>query len=77
MSKVIRIYPNPASDVLNIFGLENIQSSLDIIDNKGSKVISVSGFNSGRIDISNLEPGIYFIRIVNDEINIVKKIVVK
>jgi C1A family cysteine protease len=77
LSSTIKIYPNPASDVLNISGLDNIQSSLDIIDNKGSKVISVSGFISGKIDISNLEQGIYFIRIVNDNLNIIKKIVVK
>ncbi len=75
-SMKVGIYPNPATEVLNISGLDNMNSSIDIIDNKGRVVKSIPDFTKGRIDISNLEPGIYFVRIVNDKFNIVKKIVV-
>ena len=75
-SMKVGIYPNPATDVMNISGLDNMNSSIDIIDNKGRVVKSIPDFTKGRIDISNLEPGIYFVRIVNDKFNIVKKIVV-
>jgi hypothetical protein len=59
----ITIYPNPATEIINITGLDNI---------KNGKIISVDGkivltFNStGKIDISKLSPGVYFVEIQTD-----------
>ncbi len=77
LSKSVSIYPNPVTDVLNISGLENSKTTLVVLDSKGNTVISVAEFNSKQLDLSNLETGIYFIKITNDQINLVKKIVVK
>lgn len=66
----ISIYPNPTSDFINI-DFENIvnPSSIKITNSLGSAVIEYnsnqisSGLN--RIDVSNLESGVYFIKIDN------------
>ena len=58
----ISIYPNPASDIVSIKGIENINSI---------KVYSVLGalekevFNTNQIDISELSSGIHLIQIDN------------
>ncbi len=77
LSKSVSIYPNPVTDVLNISGLENSRTKLVVLDSKGNMVISVAEFTSKQIDLSNLETGIYFVKITNEQINLVKKIVVR
>jgi VCBS repeat-containing protein len=77
LSKSVSIYPNPVTDVLNISGLENSRTKLVVLDSKGNMVISVDEFTSKQIDLSNLESGIYFVKITNEQINLVKKIVVR
>ena len=58
----ISIYPNPASDIVSIKGIENINSI---------KVYSVLGalekevFNTNQIDISELSSGVHLIQIDN------------
>jgi len=59
------IYPNPASDFVII------KSSIDkltiqIFDNNGRKVIDT---NNNKIDVSSLQNGIYFIRIITSNKN--------
>jgi hypothetical protein len=54
----VKIYPNPASDVLNI---DKTASKIDIYNTMGVKVRSVSKTNS--INISDLKKGIYFVNI--------------
>ena len=67
----ISIYPNPASDVVSIKGIENINSI---------KVYSVLGalekevFNTNQIDISELSSGIHLIQIDNGTV-FTKKII--
>ena len=77
LSHTVSIYPNPASGILNISGLNGKDTSVEVFDSKGNGVLSISHFGSGKIDISNLERGIYIIKIVNDDVNIVKKVVVR
>jgi hypothetical protein len=56
------IYPNPASEVLNLKGDEAIISSLEVVDLSG-KVLSVQTQSFQSIDVSSLAAGSYFIRI--------------
>ena len=68
----IQIYPNPATDALNITGAEN--SVLKVVDIAGNNVYKqeVSG-NNEFIHLKKLSPGVYFIHIEkNNEIKIVK-----
>lgn len=64
----VRVYPNPASDVLHI---KSEQCALvDIISISGQSVIQLRlGKANNTIDISQLQPGTYFIRISGNEMN--------
>jgi hypothetical protein len=65
------IYPNPATDLISISGVENIKSI---------KVYSILGslekevFNTNQIDISELSSGIHLIKVDNGTVSI-KKII--
>jgi len=59
------IYPNPAIDVLNVTA-NNIRT-IEVINMMGVSVIRTSGSgNSYALDVSNLSPGLHFIRITTD-----------
>lgn len=61
---MVKIYPNPASDIININADQAILS-LDIFSITGAKVLSLSGEDITTIDISNLSKGLYMV-VVND-----------
>lgn len=62
-NKRIAIYPNPATEFVNISGLSNIKS-IKIISIDG-KLISVLK-NTSKINVSNLTKGVYFLEIQTD-----------
>lgn len=59
-----KIYPNPANDFIDIseLPLQQIQK-ITFIHIDGRKSVSIRGFNSGRVDVSNLPSGIYAMQI--------------
>jgi hypothetical protein len=58
----LSMYPNPASDRLNISAKETIQNA-DIFNVLGKKVMSLDiNKNSESIDVSNLTSGIYLVK---------------
>jgi len=61
----IVVYPNPANTILNIQGVES-GSAIQIIDMKGRKVLDVNNFSSNKLNIEQLESGIYFINIISN-----------
>lgn len=66
----ITIYPNPATEFINITGLENIKS-VRIISSEG-KLVS-SSLNTKNINISKIPSGIYFVEIETN-LSIIKRI---
>ncbi len=79
----IKVYPNPASSILNIEIL-NIEKNaiIQIVNAQGNIFLLLSrqcfdGKYSKSIDISNYESGIYFIQIINNGISYTKKLVIK
>jgi len=71
-------YPNPASDMIHLnaeYKIENIS----IINSLGQRVIYVEQLNSThtKIDLSNLENGVYFIKIDSNGNSSVQKLVKK
>jgi len=58
------VYPNPASDIINLSGI-NCQSgcNMDITDISGKLVLRYSNADNNFFNISNLKPGVYFIKI--------------
>lgn len=77
--KQFSVYPNPATDILNISSSnnENFEGSIIMSDISGREVMRSSFTNSSTINTSNLQIGIYFISIYNDSQMETHKIVVK
>ena len=79
-----RIYPNPATDILNVsFALNNSeQTQVNVLDISG-KVINqvnlgtVNGKTNVSVSLEELSKGVYFIELVNSEGKQVKKFVKK
>ena len=59
------IAPNPCKDMLHYFITEDITiKQLLLFDISGKKIESFTGLqNAGRLDLSSLKPGIYFVRL--------------
>lgn len=68
------IYPNPVNDILFLKSTEN-SFSVSITGINGRIVISEKSNNSNIIDVSELNPGMYFIRIESSSGNITKKFI--
>lgn len=72
----VKVYPNPASSVINIEGIDNY-NNLDVkfVNIHGQIVKEVS--NALEINVSDVESGIYFIKIDCDGQQYLQKIVIK
>lgn len=61
------IYPNPASDAINIVFNANVESTISIFNLNGTKLhedlVENTGLNSRKIDVSALPAGIYFAQV--------------
>jgi hypothetical protein len=73
----ITVSPNPAKDVINITGIENSQAVIEIVDMRGIALITKSLQNNSQMNVSDLQSGVYFVRINTKEVNVVRKIVIK
>jgi len=67
LEKLLEVYPNPANERINVvFDLAG-QSEIDIIDITGRLVRSTryeaSGFTNLSLDVSSLNPGVFFVRV--------------
>lgn len=71
----LSIYPNPASDVLNI-AYEGVFSTLQLVRADGSVVRTVTpDSNNTVLNIENLGAGIYFVRGVSENGILTQKVV--
>ena len=75
------IYPNPASDVLNIpGGSDRSIEAISVIDMSGRTVLSIQPASISdqlRIDISDLAPGIYSVNIIGADSISSDKLIIK
>ncbi len=74
----IAIYPNPASDVVNIT-LQDTSRTIEIsvYDALGRVVMPSKNLDVGRLDISGLSSGVYYIKIIQEGNKAVKRLIVK
>jgi hypothetical protein len=70
----ISIYPNPTKDVLNITGDVSILKSIEVYSILGKRLIEVKE-NFNEINISNLQSGMYLLRVNTDEASVTYRIV--
>ncbi len=77
----IKIYPNPASDYLNIDLMDRVSeiTKIEIYNSMGQRVQTINSIESSmiRFDITNLENGIYFVRFESTQENMESKIFIK
>jgi hypothetical protein len=74
----VKFYPNPVEDVINIINLEVSNINYNISDNQGRIVAQgIINYNNDSINISNLEQGTYFIKINNENVSKIEKIIIK
>ncbi|MEN8224011.1 MAG: T9SS type A sorting domain-containing protein [Bacteroidota bacterium] len=67
----VNVFPNPADDHIYISGLQNARVAIHTVD--GKLMILKDGFSGNSIDISHLPGGIYFMNIIMDNKQIVRK----
>lgn len=66
----VSIYPNPATDVLNVTGVDSV-TSLVINDINGRTIKTVN--NATSINVSDLNAGVYFVNIATENGTVTKK----
>ena len=71
----ISVYPNPAHDIIRIEtrSIASVQS-VDLYNVTGQKVLSS---NEKEINVSGLEPGVYFVRINCGENIFTERVIIK
>lgn len=66
-SKEIILYPNPATDMVNLAGIP-VHSTISIISISGQTILSLNPNSENVvIDVRNLRTGVYFVRIGDKE----------
>jgi Secretion system C-terminal sorting domain len=66
-NSIISIYPNPTNDFIFVKGIENTPiDQVTVFDMLGKKVFASSQLNADKIDVSNLNSGIYMLTVSSD-----------
>ena len=77
----LQVYPNPTTGELRIDNGELIMENVEVFDISGKKLKGESKKENGEkevlIDISELAVGVYFLRIITDQGEVVKKVLKK
>ena len=73
----IAIFPNPASTMVTIAGIDG-QATVTVVDMNGRTVISAQAFGSSvTLSLTDLAQGAYFVRIVGEHQNVIRKLVIR
>jgi hypothetical protein len=72
----LSIYPNPASQYINIVGTDSNIFKISIVSLDG-KIIQQTDYHNDPVYVGNINPGLYFMQIeMSDKINITKEIII-
>lgn len=74
-SNNIIVSPNPSTDYISISGINS--GSLKITDLNGRLILDENFIDPNRIDIRNMSPGVYLLRIETTEGTIIGKLIKK
>ena len=75
----ITLYPNPASSMVTLTGIEST-ATVTVVDMNGRVVTTVETQPAASyitIDVTGFAQGAYFIRIVGEQMNAIRKLIVK
>ena len=78
MNETTQVYPNPATDFINIKLNETVVGTISVISTSGTTMIS-ENISSGDIllDVTGWAKGVYLLRIVSGQQSIVKRLIVQ
>ena len=71
----IKIYPNPAKNFISISGLSSDNIQVKILDLSGKELIRAVISNKSQIDISQLKPGIYSVKLTGTNYTLLRKLI--
>ncbi|MFK8046490.1 MAG: GEVED domain-containing protein [Crocinitomicaceae bacterium] len=70
------VYPNPVNNLLTITLSDLDNAQVELLDMQGKVVIAPANIASGQqVDVSNLESGVYFVRLTSDDHTMIKRVV--
>ncbi|MEI6061713.1 MAG: Ig-like domain-containing protein [Bacteroidota bacterium] len=75
---LIKVYPNPASDKLNIE--VSVNSKIQLLDLNGKLIVAEQNVNANQkqtIDVSNVAAGVYMLKVYNNSFVKMQKVIVK
>ena len=74
----MRMYPNPASDLITVSSANNIIININVLDTTGKVVHRQTNLNNKKanVDVSNLQSGVYYIRSLTAKGIITQKLIV-
>ncbi len=73
------IYPNPTSDLITITNNQTIITNIDVMDNTGRVVLRAANINRNEtnLDVSNLNSGVYYVRLFTSNGPVTQKLIVQ
>lgn len=74
---LMRLYPNPATDLVSIEINDNKQSELNLIDITGKTVVQKTFYKKTRFDVKGLVKGVYVVQVKTGSEVISRKIIVE
>ncbi len=73
-NKLVKVFPNPATDYINVSIPDNETADLILTDVAGKKIFETQVQNSYVLDVRAMKHGIYFIKLNGKNINVSKKV---
>jgi len=77
ISKMVHISPNPATDKINISGINNFPVKIEILDMEGQLILTRNNCSDNEIMLTGLSKGLYILHIQNNEMNVTRKLVIR
>ena len=73
----LAVAPNPAQNEFSVTSGINTINSIEILNTQGQIVVAEFTYNGSKVDVSNLQNGLYFVRIQADGKNYLKKLLIQ
>lgn len=73
----IKLYPNPSSGIIYLDGVDVAINRVEVIDISGKIVKSETHFTEKKLNLTEFQEGIYFIKIHTDEGILNKKVILR
>lgn len=71
----IKVFPNPASNTITIELNNSVNTEIELVNTLGQTVLTKTSKNNSNIDISNLDPGMYLVKIKTEKDELLSKII--